>query len=287
MKKIKVIFPFFILIVVFWSCKKEENVITYEGGTAPILTSSVATGDTIAFNAQDTSIQALTLSWTNPNYQLSNGPNSLDVNYAIQIDTLGANFGSSILQNTTITSSLSQTFSAGQLNAILNDMNLSPDTMHTIQVRVESYLGENAAPLYSNVFNYTVTPFTVTKVPLPSSGNLYLVGDITATGALSNWTNSSTPDAAQIFTKVGPAEYQITVAMAGGTPSDATSVNEFLFIPVAGSWNSKFAAPNDGQSNGIFEYVTGGGNNFQGPTVPGNYLIDVNFATGVFTVTKQ
>jgi hypothetical protein len=287
MKKIRLIFPFFVLIAIFWSCKKEENVITYQGGTAPILISSVATGDTIVFNTADTSVQALALSWTNPDYTFSNGPSSLNVNYAIEIDTLGADFSSPVLQTITIVSSLSRTLSVGQLNAALSNMNLTINALHTIQIRVESYLGVSGAPLYSNVFNYTVTPFAVTKVPLPSSGNLYLVGDITATGALSNWSNSSTPDAAQLFTQVSPTEYQITVAMVGGTPSDATSVNEFLFIPVAGSWNSKFAAPVAGQNNGVFEYVTGGGNNFQGPTVAGNYLIDVNFKTGVFTVTKQ
>jgi len=287
MKKIKIIFPFFILIVVFWSCKKEENVITYEGGTAPVLTSSVATGDTIVFNTQDTTTQALALSWTNPNYQLSNGPSSLNVNYAIQVDTLGANFGSSLLQNVTIVSSLNQTFSVGQLNAILNAMPLSVDTFHTIQIRVESYLGTNGAALYSNVFNYTVMPFPVTKVQLPPTGTLFIVG---GDPLLGGWSNSV--PANQQFTRNSATDFSIVVTLSGGDPTQSS--NQFSVTNKNGTWDGQYGVPGANltsiySSTGIYNLngVDGSGTNFPGPVAPGTYKIDLNFQTGTYTETLQ
>ncbi|HTJ10692.1 MAG TPA: hypothetical protein VL547_01645, partial [Dinghuibacter sp.] len=56
------------------SCKKDYSEITYTGGTAPVLTASVS--DSIPLPLTDTTGNAVTFFWTNPNYMFSNGPSS-------------------------------------------------------------------------------------------------------------------------------------------------------------------------------------------------------------------
>ena len=179
-----------------------------------------------------------------------------------------------------------------------NYLLLATGISHNIAVRVESYINSSSVPLYSNVFNYVVTPYAPPpKVTPPSTGELYLVGDAgtSAVPAFTNWTNSA-PGTGQQFTQISPTEYQITIAMGGGTPNDnptGGAINdEFLFVPQIGSWTNKYQAPNNAAeaNGGAFIYngsPTTGGGNFYGATVAGNYLIDVNFQTGIYTITKQ
>ena len=55
MKKISKLHAFGTLMVsVFWSCKKDENKIFLEGGTAPVLTSSAITTVPLAFATKET-----------------------------------------------------------------------------------------------------------------------------------------------------------------------------------------------------------------------------------------
>src|SRR5580698_8735703 len=81
--------------IMFSACKKEENNITYTGGTAPVLSSNLADNDTLALVPADSTKNLVSLSWTNPNYTFSNGLSSQSVNYYVEFDTLGANFSSS------------------------------------------------------------------------------------------------------------------------------------------------------------------------------------------------
>ena len=57
-------------ILVFSSCKKQETVVSFTGGTAPILSQFK---DTVPLHAADSGLRAIDVSWTNPNYQFSNG----------------------------------------------------------------------------------------------------------------------------------------------------------------------------------------------------------------------
>jgi hypothetical protein len=117
---------------------------------------------------------------------------------------------------------------------------------------------------------YTVTPY-LGPTPLPTS--LYIVGDATDGG----W-NNPVPVATQKFTRINLTNYQLTVNLTAG--------KSYLFLPKNGDWDNKYGGAS----------ATGGtllannavpGSNTPAPATSGSYLIDVNFLTGKYTVTKQ
>src|SRR4051794_36597293 len=83
-----ILFSSFLLLLL--SCKKQENKIYYENGTAPVLTSTPTGSIPLSFANKDQ--QAVKFNWTNPNYQFTTGTNSQNVNYKVEIDTTGSNF---------------------------------------------------------------------------------------------------------------------------------------------------------------------------------------------------
>ncbi len=117
---------------------------------------------------------------------------------------------------------------------------------------------------------YTVTPYAG---PFPVPTNLYIVGDATAGG----W-NNPVPVPSQQFTRINTSDFQLTVALTAG--------KSYVFLPLNGDWTHKYGGAS----------ATGGtlladgavpGTNTPAPAVSGNYLIDVNFLTGTYTLTKQ
>ncbi len=143
----------------------------------------------------------------------------------------------------------------------------------------------NSTTLYSNVFNYNVTPFAPPPlVTPPAAGSvLALVGGDPLIGAWSNPVPMS-----QVFTEVSPTDYQLTVALSGGDPTNSNASDQYLIIPQNGSWANKYACANTATqpfSGGKFGLNLS--SNFPGPTAAGTYLFDLNFQTGLLTVTKQ
>ena len=271
-------------LLVFSACKKDEAKVYYEGGTAPVLTSTAV--DTIQLPVTDTTAFAVTFNWTNPNYQFSNGISSMNVTYYLQFDTVGANFTSPNMQTVSINSDLSQTFSVSALNALVgNGLQLSFGQPHNVQVRVESFLQPFtsatavAAPLYSNTMNYVMTPFAPPpKVAPPKSGTLFIVGSAIAVSGWNNPISPVTQVPIQQFTEISPTEFKISVPLVGS--------GEYKLIAVNGSWTDQWSvATNDDPAainGGPFVY---NGNNCLAPAASGTYIIDVNFQTGMFTVT--
>lgn len=269
-----------LLLVVASGCKKEVAQIFLEGGTAPALTASVS--GTIPLSYAEKDNEAVTLSWTNPNYKLTTGVSSHDVNYLIQIDTVGANFTNPAKQTVSLSKDLSRTFTQGEFNDyLLNQLVLKPAMPHQVEIRVIASLGTNSVvPLTSNVLKFTVTPYAIPpKVAPPASGHLYLVGSATPGGDAHGWDNP-VPVPSQEFTQVSPTLYEITIPLIGG--------KEYLFLPVNGDWGHKYAV----KDNTIPGLADGGdfgydfSKNFPGPAVSGTYKIVVDFQRGKFTVTK-
>jgi hypothetical protein len=271
-------------MVLFSSCIKEQSTVVFDGGTAPVLTSTAT--DSIPLPVSDTTATAVTFSWTNPNYTFNDGISSLDVNYYLEIDTLGANFTSPKMAQIGITSQLSNTFTVSQLNAVLtNTMLLDTSVSHNIQVRVVSYLAPltsgspNTGVLYSNALNYTVTPYaTPPAVAPPPNDSLYIVGSAVLA---DNWANPipAADVPSETFTEVNPLVYTITLTLQGGQEYKLISQNN-------GSWTYQWSvATKDTEPTGgpfIFN-----GANCIAPTATGVYTIVVNFQTGTFTVTLQ
>lgn len=117
---------------------------------------------------------------------------------------------------------------------------------------------------------YTVTPFTGV-LPVPT--NLYIVGDATPGG----WANP-VPTPSQQFTRVNLTDFRLTINLS--------SAGSYLFLPVNGDWGHKYGGTSATGGTILYDGDVPGSNT-PGPAVTGNYLIDVDFATGKYTVTKQ
>lgn len=263
------------------SCKKEENKVVYEGGTAPALTAA-STASVVLLKVNETNT-INTFNWTNPNYSFNTGVSSQDVIYTLQLDTAGANFTSPHIGEKVISKSLSTTLTVKELNSLLlGSMLLQEEMPHNIEFRIKSTLTGSTVPLYSNVIKITVTPYLDVVVTLPkdlptpnaNDGGLFLVGDATAGG----W-NNPVPVPSQKFTQTSSTTYQLTTNLIGG--------KQYLLLPKNGDWSNKYAVA----SNTVAGLSAGGAfganlsDNFPGPAASGLYKIVVNFKTGQFTVT--
>jgi hypothetical protein len=273
--------------VLLGACKKQGENVVFNSGTVPVLSASVS--DSIPLSSATGANQAIVFSWTNPNYSFSNGVSSLNVTYNLEFDTAGGNFKSANMQTVQISPDLGTSFTVDALNSLVaNGLQLSFAQAHTIQVRVVALLAPytsgsaNIGSLASNVLSYTITPYAPPPVVTPpSSGQLALVGGDALLGA---WTNPV--PAAQVFTQVSSTDYQLKIALSGGDPTNGA--DQYLILPVNGSWSHKYACANTANqpfSGGKFGLDLS--SNFPGPTAPGTYLIDVNFQSGIITVTKQ
>jgi len=256
------------------SCEKDETKVIFKGGTPPVLTANIS--DSIPLPITDTTSNAITFSWTNPNYQFSNGISSLNVTYYLQIDTAGANFSSPNMQTVAINSDLSKTFTVSSLNKLLaNGLLFATGTKHRIETRVESFLGTGAEPLYSNTLAFTVTPFAPPpKITPPSNGQLFIVGDATPGG----WPPLTNDPSVEQFAQVSPTLYKITIQLNGG--------KEYKLVAIPGQWTEQWSVKEaDTLPNGG-DFVLNGANCIA-PATSGLYDIVVNFQLGKFTVTPH
>lgn len=268
------------LLIALWACNKDENKDFFLGGTPPVLTSQTNTGaDSVSLEYADSSKTAILFSWTNPNYKFTTGLSSQNVNYQLQIDTVGNNFNVANTAILSVSQDLGYNLLESQLNDImLNTLGLAVKVTHQMEARVVSGLGtNNAVPVHSNVVTFHATPYAIPpKVALPVSGDLYLVGSATAGG----W-NNPVPVPSQQFTQVSPTSYEITINLIGG--------QQYLFLGENGNWNDKYACDNtstQSPNGGVFS-LNSSGANFPGPANSGTYKIFVDFQRGIYTVTAQ
>lgn len=273
-KRIKFLCAFLVCAFIFSACKKEENKVYFEGGTAPVLSSSATTP--LVLNAANKADVALTLSWTNPDYKFNTGISSQDVSYALQIDTTGSNFTNPNIVEKSFAKDLSTSITVGDLNVDMTLLLLAENVPHNLEARVRSSLTNNAAPLYSNVIKFIATPYLDVAVAVPATGKLFITGSATA----GSWQATGDPELlSQQFTRVSNTLYQITLPLNGG--------GSYKLVPQYGSWTKSYGsigADNSNNSNG--DNFKDGGNNLLGPAVSGNYKITVDFKLGKFTVTK-
>ncbi|MGE5519045.1 MAG: SusE domain-containing protein [Candidatus Dadabacteria bacterium] len=269
---IKIFLPSMLLLLLS-SCDKKQNLDYFMGGTNPVLTAN-KTSIPLSFATKDQ--EAITLSWTNPNYAFTTGVSSHDVNYLLEIDTTGSNFTNPNRKVISISKDLSYTLTQNDLNDyLLNTVLLKPGMSHNVEMRIVASLDNNSAVLKSNTLKFAITPYAIPpKVDPPSTGHLYLVGNATPGG----W-NNPVPVPSQEFTKVSPTFYTITINLTGG--------NSYLFLPLNGDWGHKYGAMGGNNSNNVNgdDFKPEGGD-LKAPDVSGSYRIDVDFQRGKFIVTK-
>jgi len=273
----KFVFLLFLLTTLVWSCSKDENKIYFEGGTAPVL---AANKTAVALSFVTAADEAVTFSWTNPNYQFTTGISSQNVSYVLEIDTTGANFTNPNKKALAISQDLNQTITVGTFNDyLLNQLVLKPAKPHNLDVRIKSTLINSSVPLYSNVLKYTVTPYAIPpKVTPPTAGTLWIVGSAVASG----WSNPlpAPYDVSQKFTRVSETLYTLTVPLIGGA-------NGYKLIQINGDWEQQYHAL-DGTvfTGGDFEKKNSDPQ-FPAPAASGTYKITIDFQRGKYTVVAQ
>jgi hypothetical protein len=273
---IKLIFTF-LVAGAFVSCERNVSEITFEGGTAPVLSANKTAIDLKFATANE---EAITLMWTNPNYAFSTGNSSHNVSYTLEIDTVGANFSNPKKKTLVISSNLEQKITQAELNDyLLSSLELLPSMPHNIQMRVTSSIGSGSSGLLtSNTLGYTVTPYSIPpKVNPPATGELFITGGATPGG----WQCAcgEAPLVAQKFTQVSPTLYELNrITLTGG--------QSFLFLPVYGSWAAKYGFTGNGNENNVDgDEFREGGNDLKAPAT-GDYKIVVNFQTGRYSLTR-
>lgn len=281
MKKIKSLFFFTLLSAAgLLSCEKADTKVTYIGGTSPVLLPSSTSP--LVLNKAQAAYSSLQFQWTDPGYQFSNGVNTQDVYYTLQIDldtTAWTPFSNPNTVSIPLTAQLATSFTVKTLNNSLNQLQLSFQA-HNYIFRIQASLlqtsgGANVVPLYSNAVQITITPYLDVVYPVPT--NLFITGSATPGGWGSSIPVTSGYVAQQQFTKTNPYTFQLTLALTGG--------QEFLFVPDANSWNNKYGTVGAGDSNNLSgDQFTPQGNNFKGPAASGTYTITVNFATGKYSI---
>ncbi len=267
-----------LLITIAQGCKKDENLNYFEGGTAPVLTTTLANNSVLPLSDATKDEVLFNLTWTNPNYKFTTGTSSQNVQYAIEIDSAGKNFNSSkkkvITPDPTYT--LSRTIKVGEMNDyLLNVLKFNTTTAQTLEIRIKSNLVNNNAIMYSNVLTYTATAYPLPpKIAVPASGQLFLVGDASPGG----WSNP-VPVPSQQFTQTSPTTFELTTQIIGG--------KSYLLLPVNGSWGDKYGGLGANNTNNpdADDFKRGGGD-LKAPAISGDYKIVVDFQAGRFTLTK-
>ena len=261
------------LAIMLGSCEKQENKIYFEGGKEPVLTSSKTA---VALSPSNEAEEALKFNWTNPDYTFTTGVSSQDVNYSLEMDTLGGNFASGAKYTQSISKDLQKSFTGLELNSILgNTMLLKFGKTYTIETRVISSLGSGAVPLISNKVSYTVTPYAPPpKVAVPTNGRLWVTGDAFASG----WTNTP-PSPSQEFTKLSNTKYELVVNMAGN--------GNYKLIQDQGDWGTQYHMVSGGTWEGGKLERKDADPGFPGAPTAGSYKITVDFQLGTYTVVKQ
>lgn len=127
---------------------------------------------------------------------------------------------------------------------------------------------------YQIIVNFQTNKYTITPYlgPAPPPDNLFIVGDATAGG----WTNPVPLN--QKFTRVSLTNFQLTLPLTGG--------KSYLLLPVNGDWSRKYGGSSITDGTILADGAVPGSNT-PSPASSGTYLIDVNFLTGKYTVTKQ
>lgn len=275
---LKTLFPVFTLTIFLFSCTKKENKIYFEGGTAPVLSSSVTGTIPLSFANKDN--LALKLTWTNPDYKFTTGLSSQDVSYQLEIDTTGANFTNPKKVIISIGKDLSKSFTQNELNTILfSQLKLADGMPHNIEMRLRSSLTNDNGILYSNVLKFIATPYTLPPtVAIPANGTLWITGSAVGSGWSNPITGGNEP--LQKFTKISNTLYEITVNMISGGGYKILQTND-------GNWSTQysFVAGSGNALGGKFEKRDA--TQFDAPSVSGTYKLTFDFQGGTFTAVKQ
>jgi hypothetical protein len=242
-----------IALLMLTGCKKNDVVVTSNGGKAGTLTASSTTPALTKARIADTT-KIINFTFTQANY----GYSGAAVTNTLQIDKAGDNWANP----TSVTLSakvLAQGYNTLDFDKLLLALGLPGGTSASINVRVAQAISTTLTPAYSNVISMTVTPFNLTSW-------IYIVG------AFQGW-NATSPDSLLSATSNG-----VYVGVINFTAGN----NQFLILP-AKSFNNKYATTQSSTPTSTVAYNAG--NNLIAPAAAGQYLVTFNLTAGTISFT--
>jgi hypothetical protein len=267
-------FIFIATVTFLIGCEKNDSLTKFQDGVTPVLSASSAT---IAPPPADSNKVVLTLNWTDPGHAQQK---SL-YKYYLEIDSSGRNFSKSTVINVENDKDKRQySFLAKELNNILLSFGFDFNVTYSIDIRIVSSYGNNNEQKKSQPVKISVTPYKVPpKVTLPPDNRLFIVGNATDGG----WENP-VPEPSQELSRINETTYGGIFQLSGG--------NEYLLLPVNGSWSQKYAIKDEDLTSGsnvegklsFYDVGVDGGKNFPAPEQTGLYKITVDFQRGIYKV---
>jgi hypothetical protein len=272
--KTKTYLLFALMLIAVSACDKEGDKLKFLGASSDIVLTVSSTNDLVLTQPQ-ASFSSLQFQWTNPVFRFSNGENTQDITYTLQIDKDGGDFTGSKVGNIEYKSAVAVTFNVKSLNTALAAVELPDGQLNSFQFRIKASLTNGPAPFYSNLIKMKIATYLDVVYPVPA--NLFMIGNATP----AEWTNTvGALDPAQKFTKINPSTFQInSIALTGG--------RYYLLLPVAGSWANKYAFDGTKDQNNLLgdKFKPDAGEDFLGPAT-GNYKVIVNFKTAKVSLEK-
>jgi hypothetical protein len=248
-----------IALLMLSACKKNDAIVTSNGGKAGALTASTTTPVLDKTKLADTT-KIINFNFTNANYGFSAA-----VTNTLQIDAAGDNWANPM--SVTLGNKInSQGYSTAAFNNLLLKLNLPAGVAAQVNVRIAHVISASVTPVYSNVLSLTATPFNLTSW-------VYVPGAYEG----STWPNPG-PLEDSLVSVTGNGVYVGIINFSAGN-------NQFLVVP-AKNWNNKWATtqgPATGTS-ATYSVTYNGPSNFYAPVAAGNYLITLNTNTNVLTI---
>jgi hypothetical protein len=265
------IFSVALAAVSLFSCEEDEKV-KFQGAEAPVLT--ISSTDDLVLAKDEEAYNSLQFQWTNPDYQFTNGTNTQDVNYTLEIDTAGSDFSNPKKVTLTFTKEQAKDFKVKDLNNTLSGLELQDYMPHEFEFRIKSTLANSSLPQYSNTVKIKISTYLDVVYPVPAE--LFITGAATP----KNWMGGGdAPVASQQFTKINAYTFELASL-------DITGGSGFLFVPVYGNWDNKYGFTGTAQQNKpAGDTFKPAGNDFISPAT-GTYKITVNFKTGKYSFEK-
>lgn len=155
------------MMLAITACEKDQDLVTL--GTSESITLSTSATDLML--AKDNADQeAVVFSWTPVEVTWSNPDMARSgfINYTLQLDTVGGEFARPVEVEMDAENESGLSYSVAELNSLLvSKFKIAPEVSHTIYARVMAAISNNVDPVYSNVIELSVTPYT-DAVELPT-----------------------------------------------------------------------------------------------------------------------
>jgi len=233
------------------SCKKNDELVTTNGGTPGTLSASTTTPVLDKTQLTDTS-KIVTFSFTAPKYTYNAA-----VTNTLQIDVAGDNWA----KPTSVTMGVkvySQGYNTNDFNNLLLKLGILGGTTTSVNIRVQHALSSSVIT-YSNVVSLTVTPFNLTSW-------IWVAGDY------ESWNN----DGGGLDSLVSPTGNNVYSGIinipAGGTL-------QFKLLPVKGSWSVAYGDAGGGA-------ISTSGGNLMAPAGGGQIFITANLNNNTISIEE-